>query len=85
MCLLTGCELKAGLSWKLKVVRCALAGGELVGLLLGGIFLYDARLGEVLYWDQPMHVCFLSRCQTGKGICIGIVCLRDLNDVVLVE
>ena len=52
-------EVQVHLSWELEVVRyelvdSELAGGELVGLLPGDIFLHNARLGEVLYWDQPV-------------------------------
>ena len=54
--LLEWCKLEVGLSWELEVVRYELAGseltiGKLIGLLL---FLTDARLSEVLYWDQPV-------------------------------
>ena len=83
--LLAAFELKAGLSWELEVVRCELASSKVVGLLLMDIFLHNAKLGEVLYWDQPMQVYFLGRCQAGKSIYIGIVCSRDLDNVVLDE
>ena len=63
--LLTGCKLEASLNCELKVVRCELPGselasGELIEFLLMDVFLHNARLGEVLYWDQSEQVCFLG-------------------------
>ena len=51
--LLAGYELEVDLSWEPEIVRCELAPiCELIGLLLVDTSLTDARLGEVLDWDQ---------------------------------